>query len=453
MNAVSQTISATSTSEQKRNLPPLPRSVEETGLDLLFLVELLAKILSLHGKMSIASIASHIKLPSSVLEAAFVFMRQERMCEMTSSGEGINATFFQLSETGRKRASEYMQRSQYAGPAPVTLNAYTAQVESQMLRNVRHTRESVEKVFGSYVIQDGVLDQLGAAMNSGRAIFIYGPAGSGKTYIAESLVHLLPDNVAIPYAILVDDEIIQIFDPLIHQAAEQYNHVATGVERRNATQDTPLATGIERRNVADTRWLLCKRPVAISGGELTLNTLDLEFDRTTRFYQSPPHIKANNGLYIVDDLGHQTITPRELMNRWIVPLDQQRDYLTLHTGYKFSIPFDVKVIFSSNLTPKSLADDAFLRRLGYKIHFGAMNEDQYCAIFRKVCEEMSIPFSRPAFEHLLHERHYKEGKPLLACNPRDLLSQVRDFAMYENRPPTLTNKALDWAWQNYFATR
>ncbi|MBS1187245.1 MAG: ATPase [Burkholderiaceae bacterium] len=430
-------LNTTGAQPESRKLPPSPRAIEDTGLDLLFLVELLAKILFLHGRMSIAAISCHVKLPVSVLEAAFAFMRQERLCEMTSRGEGSASIFFQLSETGRNRAREYLQRSHYAGPAPVTLEAYCAQVENQMLRDVHYTRDSVARVFNGIVVQDAILDQLGAAMNSGRSIFIYGPAGSGKTFIAETLVNLLPDSICVPYAIVVDDEVIQIYDPLIHHVIEQ----AACAENL-----------LERRDTADIRWQLCRRPVAISGGELTLNTLDLEFDKTTRYYQAPPHVKANNGIYIVDDLGHQSITPRELMNRWIVPLDRRRDYLTLHTGYKFRIPFDVKVIFSSNLTPESLADDAFLRRLGYKIYFGTMSEDQYCTIFRSVCEELSIPYSKAAFKHLLHERHYKEGKPLLACYPRDLLSQVRDLAQYENRQPTLTNEALDWAWQNYFAT-
>ncbi|MBS1170684.1 MAG: hypothetical protein H6R01_1602 [Burkholderiaceae bacterium] len=437
MKTAMQPISTTDSPCEPRQLPPAPHTVEDTGLDLLFLVELLAKILFLHGRMSIAAISCHVKLPNSVLEPVFAFMRQERLCEMTSRGEGSASIFFQLSETGRNRAREYLQRSHYAGPAPVTLDAYCAQVESQMLGEVHYTRESVTRVFDRIVVQDAILDQLGAAMNSGRSIFIYGPAGSGKTFIAEMLVNLLPDNICVPYAIAVDDEVIQIYDPLIHHVTEQ---------------ETCTANLLERKDTADIRWQLCKRPVAISGGELTLNTLDLEFDKTTRYYQAPPHVKANNGIYIVDDLGHQSITPRELMNRWIVPLDRRRDYLTLHTGYKFRIPFDVKVIFSSNMTPENLADDAFLRRLGYKIYFGAMSEDQYCTIFRHVCEELSIPFSKAAFKHLLHERHYKEGKPLLACYPRDLLNQVKDLAMYERRPATLTNEALDWAWQNYFAT-
>lgn len=425
------------TSNPKASLPAAPRTVEDTGLDFLFLVELLSKIMFLRGRMSLANLASHVKLPVSVLESLLAFMRNERVCELLSRGDGSASTFFQLTEIGRTRASEYLHRSQYGGPAPVSLNDYAAQIERQLLRNIRYTRESVAKGFSGYVLQDGVLDTLGAAMNSSRSIFMFGPAGSGKTYIAETLVKLLDDNIVIPHAILVDNEVIQLYDPLIHQLVEQ---------------DQPRENLFDRKSQIDMRWLLCKRPIAISGGELTLETLDLEFDRTTRYYQAPPHIKANNGLFIVDDLGHQTISPQELMNRWIVPLDRQRDYLSLHTGYKFQIPFDVKVIFSSNLTPEKLADDAFLRRLGYKIYIGALSEEKYRTIFLNYCEQLSVPYSEPAMQHLLHNCYYKEGKMLLASNPRDLLCQIRDFAIYENRPPSLTPETIDWAWHNFFAT-
>jgi hypothetical protein len=178
--------------------------------------------------------------------------------------------------------------------------------------------------------------------------------------------------------------------------------------------------------------------------------LDLDFDDGTRFYQAPPHVKANNGVFVVDDLGRQMVSPQDLMNRWIVPLDRRRDYLTLHTGYKFQVPFDVIVVFSSNQDPAELTDEAFLRRLGYKIHIGALSEAQYRLVFQQVCNEMSIPYSEDALVHLLHSHHYKEGRSLLACYPRDILGQVRDLAVYESQVPSLTTEILDWAWWNYF---
>jgi len=419
------------------HLPPPPQSVEDTGLEFLFLSELLCKILFLRGRMSLADLSAHVKLPVSVLESVLVFMREEHLCELLSRGDNTSSTVFQLSNTGRLRTTDYFRHNQYAGPAPVTLAAYTAQVQRQSIRNVRYTRDIMVAGFDGFIIEDKVMDQLGAAMNSGRAIMMFGPAGSGKTYIAENLTNLLSDFIAIPHALVVDNEVIQIFDPHVHQLMPQ---IPAQIAR------------LDRRNQFDTRWLPCKRPIAISGGELTLDTLDLEFDDTTRFYQAPPHVKANNGLFVIDDLGRQRVSPQDLMNRWIVPLDRHRDYLTLHTGYKFQIPFDVIVMFSSNDHPADLADEAFLRRLGYKIEISAMNEEQYRRVFRDVCDDLSIPFSEPALQYLLRECHDKENRPLLACYPRDLLAQVRDLALYEGKAPELNNRVLDWAWHNYFTS-
>ncbi|MES2071431.1 MAG: ATP-binding protein [Pseudomonadota bacterium] len=414
---------------------PQPRTVEDTGLDFLFLTELSCKILFLRGRTSLLDLSAHIKLPVSVLEIVLDFMRAEHLCELVSRGDSSGSTFFQLSDTGRARAGDFLRRCQYAGPAPVSLDAYAAQIRRQSIRHLRYTREIMAAGFDGIIMQEKVLDQLGAAMNSSRAIIIYGPAGSGKTYIAEHLTSLLSDVVAIPYAILVDNEIIQLFDPHVHELMQQ-----------------PAApvTNLARRPGADARWLVCKRPVVITGGELTMETLDLDFDDGTRYYQAPPHVKANSGLFVVDDLGRQKVSPQELMNRWIVPLDRGRDYLTLHTGYKFQIPFDVIVVFSSNNDPATMTDEAFLRRLGYKIHIGPLNEEQYRRVFRQVCDELAIPFSAAALDYLLQQHHYKENRPLLACYPRDLLGQIRDLAIYESQSPTLTTETLDWAWNNYF---
>ncbi|MBI3284997.1 MAG: ATP-binding protein [Burkholderiales bacterium] len=412
-----------------------PRTIEETGLSFLFLVELACKILFLRGRISLLDLASHIKLPATILENILSFMRTEHLCELASRGDSAGSTFVQLSETGRARANDFLRRCQYAGPAPVSLDAYAAQIHRQSIRQVSYTREILTKGYTGIVMHNKVLDQLGAAMNSGRAIIIYGPAGSGKTFIVENLSNLLSDVVAIPYAILVDSEIIRMYDPHIHQLIPQA---------------TSIGGNLTRKADVDARWLVCKRPVVITGGELTMEALDLDFDDNTRYYQAPPHVKANNGLFVIDDLGRQKMAPQELMNRWIVPLDRGHDYLTLHTGYKFQIPFDVIVVFSSNQDPNKLADEAFLRRLGYKIHIGALNQDQYRTVFRQVCEKLSIPYSETAFEYLLEQHHFKEGRALLACYPRDLLGQVRDLSIYESQAAELSTNTLDWAWDNYF---
>jgi energy-coupling factor transporter ATP-binding protein EcfA2 len=416
--------------------PRTPRTVDETGLSFLFLVELLTKTLFLRGQLSLAELAEHLKLTVGVLEPLLAFMRTERLCEISRTSETETATAYNLTELGRLRAEGFLQKSQYAGTAPVSLRSYIDQIRKQSIVDMQVTREKIAQAFEGIVIREPILRQFGAAMNSGRAIFVYGPAGSGKTFISEHLVGLLSGDVAIPHAIVVDNEVIQVFDPLIHVPV--------------AGENEP-AMALDRRRTHDMRWVVCHRPVVRTGGELTLSMLDLDFDASARFYQAPPQVKANNGLLIIDDLGRQLAPAMAVMNRWIVPLDRRLDYLALHTGKKFMIPFDVIVVFSSNMPPKELADEAFLRRLGYKIFVGQLEEDEYRAIAAQVCEELSIPHSESGIAYLLREHHYKENRPLYACIPRDILGQLRDIARYEGVAPELTPSLLDWAWENYFA--
>jgi hypothetical protein len=417
-------------------LPRMPQRLEDTGLDISFVVELLAKILYVRGQLRLPDLAHHSKLPPGVLDPVLTFMRSERLCEMARRGETEGTVAYNLTDSGRTRARDFLARNQYAGPAPVSLKAYVDQVQKQSIVDMRVTREKLRQAFSGIVIQDQLLDQFGAAMNSGRAMFVYGPAGSGKTYISERLVGLLSGDVVVPYALVVDNEIIQLFDPLVHEpvAPEKASTSLLDLGHRD-----------------DGRWVLCHRPVVLTGAELTLQMVDLEFDQKARLYQAPPQVKANNGLFIVDDLGRQLVSPRDLMNRWIVPLDRRIDYLALHTGKKFMVPFDVIVVFSSNLPPSQLADDAFLRRLGYKIFVGALEEPEYRRIFMQVCEGLRIPFSEEGYHYLLTAHHDRTGKPLLACFPRDILSQLKDIARFNNTGPELSQELLDWAWHNYFA--
>jgi energy-coupling factor transporter ATP-binding protein EcfA2 len=388
--------------------------------------------------MRLQDLISFSKLSMAVLEPVLAFMRTEYMCEVMRSGETETAISYNLTDLGRTRADEYLRKSQYVGPAPVSLSAYVKQVREQSVSHMQVTRERLAQVFSNVVVKEGILRQFGAAMNSGRAIFVYGPAGSGKTYIAEHLAGLLNGDVAIPYALVVDNEIIQIFDPLVHDA----------LLPKSESDESGFV--LDRRLSTDARWILCHRPVIKTGGELTLSMLDLDFDEGARFYQAPPQVRANNGLLIIDDLGRQLTPAVDIMNRWIVPLDRHVDYLALHTGKKFMIPFDVIVVFSTNLVPSKLADEAFLRRLGYKIYVGALSEEDYRQIMQQVCDELHIPFSEKGFNYLLQEHHYKTGRALSACIPRDILEQLRDISRYEGRPAEMTEELLDWAWNNYF---
>lgn len=418
-------------------LPGMPQRVEDTGLDFSFLVELLTKILYVRGQLRLPDLATHAKLSLGALEALLTFMRGERLCEMARHGDTDGTMAYTLTDLGRARAKDFLERCQYAGPAPVSLNAYVRQVEQQSIMNMGVTRETLQRAFEGIVVRRDLLDQFGAAMNSGRPILVYGPAGSGKTYLSERLVGLLSGNVAIPYAIEVGNEVIQVFDPVMHHP------IAMDDSRRSV---------LDRGRNHDRRWVLCQRPVVMTGAELTLPMVDLQFDHKARFYQAPPQVKANNGLFIVDDLGRQLVSPQDLMNRWIVPLDRHVDYFGLHTGKKFQVSFDVIVVFSSNLQPSKLADEAFLRRLGYKIFVGPLPEEEYRRIFMQVCEQNGIPHDESGYRYLLKELHSRNDKPLLACLPRDILGQLRDFAQFNGREPKLSEDLLEWAWRNYFAS-
>jgi hypothetical protein len=423
--------------QEQSSFPASPRTIEETGLHLLFLVELTAKILFLRGRLKLTDVAQCLKLPASVVDAVLRHMRTERLCEVPHRGSTDGDIHYSLTDTGRARASEFLQKSQYAGAAPVSLDAYVEQVRRQAISGMRVTLRDVDTAFDGLVVRQHLREQLGAAMNSGRALFLYGPAGSGKTFLAEQLLHLLTGCVAVPHAICVDDSVIQVFDPIVH---------------KRIARQTNVPSAFYRERSVDERWVLCSRPVSLSGGELTLDSLNLYFDRTTRFYQAPPHVKANNGLFIIDDLGRQVVSPQQLMNRWIVPMDRGHDYQALHNGYKFAIPFDVILVFSTNMAPRDIADEAFLRRIGYKIHVGPLDEADYRRIFQAVCDEKGVRYCESAFEYLIREHHRKEGRPLLACYPRDIVGQIRDFSLFRQAAPELTPQTLDWAWKNYFAT-
>ncbi len=433
-DAAPQTASSPAGGAASPLAPPSPRTQAETGLPFAFLLDLALKILFNGGQLKLWQLSERMRLPVAVLEPLLAFMRSEHLCEVAKRGAADADISYQLSEAGHARARTALRKSQYAGPAPVALAAYAAQVEAQSVSGLRVTREAIRQAFSGVVLRDELQDQFGAALNSGRAVLIYGPSGSGKTYIAEHLARVLGGAVYVPHAILVDDEVIQVFDPLVH---------------RTAAEAGPCA-GLDRQRGHDARWELCYRPVVLTGGELTLAMLDLQFDAHTRFYVAPPQVKANNGLFIIDDLGRQLVSTRDLMNRWIVPLDRRVDHYALHTGLKFRLPFDVNVIFSSNLQPADLGDEAFLRRLGYKIHVGAIAPDDYRRILVQACAQARVPYAETAFDYLL-QRHRAEERALLACTPYDIVSKLRDRADYFGAPPEMTEERLSWAWQNYFA--
>jgi hypothetical protein len=297
------------------------------------------------------------------------------------------------------------------------------------------TVQQVRAAFADLVVSEELADLLGTAVNSGRPLLLYGPAGAGKSYLAGHLLRLLTGPVAIPHAILVHGEVIRVFDGHWH----------------HPVAPSAAPAGLDNASRADARWVACERPLVVSGGELTLAMLDLAFDERAGYYEAPPHFKANNGLFIVDDLGRQVVTPRELMNRWIVPMDRREDYLMLRSGGKFKIPFDMVLVFCSNLRPADLEDMAFLRRIGHKIHVGPLGVGDYREIFGRVCADEGIAFDETSFQGLLRDYHAGRGQPLLACTPRDLLHLIGSRAAYLGVTPQLSPALIDWAWNVYFA--
>lgn len=415
-------------------MPP-PSSIEETGLSQALLVDLVLRHLSRGGELSIADLGVRIALPLPVLDRLLAFMRGERLVEVPRRGNFDAEVRFVLTDGGRARAEDAMHRNQYAGPAPVSLEDYVACVERQKVLDARVSRDRLESVLGDLILPDGIVRTLGAALNSHRPIFLYGPSGSGKTFLAEHLLDVIEGHVWVPHAVSVDGEIIQIFDPLVHRRIDG----AGG------------GGSLDRARQPDARWVRCRRPVVKLGGELTLEMMDPGLDPVTRFYKAPVQLKANNGMLLLDDLGRQRSEPHQILNRWIVPLDRRIDYLKLHTGASFQVPFDVMVIFSSNLSPAGLDDPAFVRRIGYKVRMDAVEPVAYRRIFERACAQAGLKFEDSAADYLIDVLHARSGMPLMAAYPIDLVLKVRDRATYDATAPQLTPESLRWAWNLYFA--
>jgi hypothetical protein len=419
-------------------LPKGPKSLEDTGLPIGFLVELACKMLYFGGVMTLGSLSEEIALPVSLVNDVVEFMKKERLVEV-KKGADLRASYsYAITDLGRERARDYLMLSGYVGPAPVTLRRYTEIARQQTVRKMAVTREMMGRAFQGVILVPGLLDRLGPAVNSGRSIFLYGPSGNGKTFLAEHIAKTLKGSVFIPHALYVDNQVIRVYDPV--------NHCQVNL---GAPSD-PTKAILEDRAEYDRRWVLCERPVVVAGGELTLSMLDLSFDQVSKFYEAPLQVKANGGLFLIDDLGRQLVRPFDLLNRWIVPLEKARDYLTLQNGKKFEVPFDQIILFSTNIEPRELADEAFLRRIGYKIKIDYLREEEYVAICRQVCERLGVEFRQDAIRYLLDEEHATRGIRLSACHPNDILSRVVEICQYEGVPPRVENALITRACRDYF---
>jgi len=414
--------------------PPQPRSLEDTGLAVDQVEQLLVKTL-FNGEASGHVLADRMRLPYNMLEPLIERLRAERQIEVRGTqGSGTAGFRYALTDLGRDRARQYLEINHYIGAAPVPLAAYVSYMRALQRARGYIDRERLRQGFSHLIVADEMLEQLGPAVNAGKAVFLYGPPGNGKTVIGEGMGRALGGDMFIPYAIDLDGQIITMFDPINHEPLET----------------EPAAMSIITAVPRDRRWVRIRRPVVITGGELTLDMLDLNFNPLSKFYEAPIQLKANGGVFLVDDFGRQRVRPQELLNRWIVPLESRVDYLTLHTGKKFQVPFDVLIVFATNLKPQSLADEAFLRRIPYKIPIVDPTIDQFTKIFELNCQRRQLPF-HPVMVAYLQRRHYKPAqRPFRSCHPRDLLDQVTALCRYRGTTPVITRELLDRACTAYF---
>ena len=414
-------------------LAPRPQTLEATGLNERFVADLIAKHLHTAGTLTIADLVERLALSGPIIEKVINFMRREARVEVRPRTDPRGTLPYALTDTGRNTALDAFMRSGYLGPAPVALSDYVRLAKAQSVHGRQVGPEAVRAVFDGMVMPDQACEQFGISINSGRPVFIYGPAGTGKTYVTHRLSRLFREIVLIPHAIAVDETVVQLFDPLLHRAV-----------RLKSDNNLMFDTG------HDPRFIACERPVIITGGELTLDLLDVRFDPTTRQFEAPLQLKANNGMFVIDDLGRQKASPDALLNRWIVPMNERRDFHALGSGRHFVTPFDVVLVFSSNLHPLDLADEAFLRRIGHKIYCGYIDADTYERIWADVCKDLGIPFDADIVHYVIEELHRPNRKPLLPCHPADLIGIANDKALYLDAPAILTEELLRWAWDTYF---
>ncbi len=416
--------------------PKAPRSIKETGLNIGFLTDLALKILYFESNVSGRELANRMCLPfAGVVGEALEFLKRERLCEVRGAGSSMGgfseATYeYVLTSRGRDMARDALERSEYAGAAPVPLALYNESIIQQGLKDVQVHQRNLRQALSHLVLNEDTFEQIGPAVNSGRSIFLFGFPGNGKTSIAEAVGSLLMEgDIYMPYAVEVEGQVIKVFDNVNHVTVEE--------------------SGKARRSL-DPRWVRIRRPFIVVGGELTLEGLDLVYDSNNKYYEAPFQMKANGGIFLIDDFGRQQVRPRDLLNRWIVPLEKRIDFLTLHTGRKIEIPFEVLIVFSTNLAPKDLVDEAFLRRIRHKIEVDNPSWDGYREIFKRVCQGKEIEWNDRALAYLIQEHYIKANREPRACHPRDLLDQIIDIANYLNVPPSLSKELIDRAADSYF---
>jgi hypothetical protein len=416
---------------EERYFPSTPTTLEDTGLTSSLIESLVLKHLSIVGSASGRSIAREICLPFALLEDMYRTMRNRQMIVHTGSAP-LNDYRYALTDQGRQRADTYLAASAYVGPAPVPLFDYVMSVEAQTIRAESPRRAELEEAFADITVEPQLFEDLGPAVNSGAGLFLYGAPGNGKSTLAKRITRCFGQEIWVPYALIEDNQIIKIYDAAYHQTAEDE------------------LDGVVKSAEHDPRWVKIRRPTVIVGGELTLDALEIRYDPNSKTSEAPLQIKSNCGCLLIDDFGRQRIEPAELLNRWIVPLEAGVDFLTLSTGKKIQVPFEQLIIFSTNLEPSDLVDEAFLRRIPYKIEIGNASEQEFHQLFALYAEHFGCEYRGDVVDYVIETHYRPHGRPMRRCHPRDLLGQVRNLCAYNDVPMAMEADYFDRVIRSYF---
>ncbi|QOY87448.1 ATP-binding protein [Paludibaculum fermentans] len=434
--SVDSVLPLTADAEEIKFVPPVPETMDDLGLSQSMVEQMILKTLYFRGDSSGRLLASSMGLNFSVIGPLIEAMKRQHLLMAKSSlGIGDISSTFALTEAARELTREYMESNSYVGRIPVPLEQYTVGVKMQRNRADWLSKDMLTNAFKHMVVNEATMSHLGPAVNAGKSFLIYGQPGNGKTYLAEGLFNIESDPIYVPFAIEYQGQIIQLFDPNYHTRLDEDNFEVSAFHR-----DLDF----------DGRWFRCKRPFIMSGGELALEMLDLSFNPASKIYDAPFQLKANNGIYLIDDFGRQKVTPAEVLNRWIVPMERRIDFLTFRTGGKAQVPFECFLVFSTNLRPEQLGDEAFLRRIQYKMFVRSPEVTEFIKIFKRFCESQKIECDDPTIEEYIDKKYMRSGKRFRRCQARDVITHAIDLIRFERKPYKLTFDVLSHAFDMTF---